>query len=113
MPRTPPGKSQLAKLARAHKPTPRAQTPRKEDYIEVIYELIHEKGYAKTRRHRKTLARNTTHSHREAQQAPRRTIHSPRKIRRNSPNRERQQHDRQDKTAPRPTRQLSKTTRRG
>ena len=47
MPKNPPGKSQLAKLARAHKPTPRAQTPRKEDYIEVIYELIHEKGYAK------------------------------------------------------------------
>src|SRR5260370_41063431 len=47
MTRTPPGKSQLAKLAHAHKPTPRAQTPRKEDYIEVIYELIHEKGYAK------------------------------------------------------------------
>src|SRR5438309_11999089 len=47
MPKNPPGKSQLAKLARAHKPTPRARTPRKEDYIEVIYELIHEKGYAK------------------------------------------------------------------
>src|SRR5207245_10114842 len=43
----PPGKSQLAKLAHAHTPTPRAQTPRKEDYVEVIYELIHEKGYAK------------------------------------------------------------------
>ncbi len=47
MTKTPPGKSQLAKLAHAHKPTPRAQTPRKEDYVEVIYELIHEKGYAK------------------------------------------------------------------
>jgi Mn-dependent DtxR family transcriptional regulator len=44
-PRT--GKSQLAKLAHAHKPTPRQQTPRKEDYIEIIYELIREKGYAK------------------------------------------------------------------
>src|SRR5215472_17976641 len=41
------GKSQLAKLASAHKPTPRQQTPRKEDYIEIIYELIREKGYAK------------------------------------------------------------------
>jgi len=40
-------KSQLAKLAYAHKPTPRQQTPRKEDYIEIIYELIREKGYAK------------------------------------------------------------------
>src|SRR2546428_9433897 len=47
MPKPPPGKSQLAKLAHAHKPTPRAQTPRKEDYIEVISELIREKGYAK------------------------------------------------------------------
>jgi Mn-dependent DtxR family transcriptional regulator len=47
MTKNPPGKSQLAKLAHAHKPTPRAQTPRKEDYIEVIYELIREKGYAK------------------------------------------------------------------
>ncbi len=47
MTKTPSGKSQLAKLAHAHKPTPRAQTPRKEDYIEVIYELIREKGYAK------------------------------------------------------------------
>ncbi len=41
------GKSQLAKLATAHKPTPRQQTPRTEDYIEIIYELIREKGYAK------------------------------------------------------------------
>ncbi len=41
------GKSQLAKLARAHKPSPREQTPRKEDYVEIIYELIREKGYAK------------------------------------------------------------------
>ncbi len=47
MTKAPPGKSQLAKLAHAHKPTPRAQTPRKEDYIEVISELIREKGYAK------------------------------------------------------------------
>ena len=47
MPKTPSGKSQLAKLAHAHKPTPRQQTPRKEDYIEIIYELIREKGYAK------------------------------------------------------------------
>ena len=47
MTRTPPGKSQLAKLAHAHKPTPRAQSPRTEDYVEVIYELIREKGYAK------------------------------------------------------------------
>jgi len=47
MTREPSKNSQLAKLAHAHKPTPRAQTPRKEDYIEVIYELIREKGYAK------------------------------------------------------------------
>jgi Mn-dependent DtxR family transcriptional regulator len=44
---TRPGKSQLAKLARAHKPGTRQQTPRKEDYVEIIYELIREKGYAK------------------------------------------------------------------
>src|SRR5919108_3755229 len=43
----PSAKSHLAKLAHAHKPTPRQQTPRKEDYIEIIYELIREKGYAK------------------------------------------------------------------
>lgn len=47
MPKSSTGKSQLAKLAHAHKPTPRQQTPRKEDYIEIIYELIREKGYAK------------------------------------------------------------------
>lgn len=47
MPKKPTTKSQLAKLATAHKPTPRQQTPRKEDYIEIIYELIREKGYAK------------------------------------------------------------------
>src|SRR5215831_5939172 len=47
MPKRIVGKSQLAKLATAHKPTPRQQTPRKEDYIEIIYELIREKGYAK------------------------------------------------------------------
>jgi len=41
------GKSQLAKLAYAHKPSRREQTPRKEDYVEIIYELIREKGYAK------------------------------------------------------------------
>ena len=41
------GKSQLAKLAIAHKPSPRQQTARKEDYIEIISELIHGKGYAK------------------------------------------------------------------
>ncbi len=42
------GKSQLARLAVAHKPSPRRkQTPRKEDYAEIIYELIREKGYAK------------------------------------------------------------------
>lgn len=41
------GKSQLAKLAHAHKPSRREQTPRKEDYVEIIYELIREKGYAK------------------------------------------------------------------
>ena len=47
MTKTSAGKSQLAKLAHAHKPTPRAQSPRTEDYVEVIYELIREKGYAK------------------------------------------------------------------
>ncbi len=41
------GKTQLAKLAHAHKPSPRGQTPRTEDYVEIIYELIREKGYAK------------------------------------------------------------------
>lgn len=47
MPRKSTGKSQLAKLATAHRPTPRQQTPRIEDYVEIIYELIREKGYAK------------------------------------------------------------------
>ncbi len=47
MARSNPSKSQLAKLAHAHKPSPREQTPRKEDYVEMIYELIREKGYAK------------------------------------------------------------------
>ncbi len=47
MARAPEGKSQLAKLARAHKPSARGQTPRNEDYVEIIYELIREKGYAK------------------------------------------------------------------
>jgi Mn-dependent DtxR family transcriptional regulator len=41
------GTSQLAKLASAHRPSRKAQTPRKEDYVEIIYELIREKGYAK------------------------------------------------------------------
>jgi hypothetical protein len=43
MTQTRPGKSQLAKLARAHKPGTKQQTPRKEDYVEIIYELIREK----------------------------------------------------------------------
>src|SRR5215831_17303526 len=47
MPKTSTGKSQLAKLAIAHKPSPRPQTARTEDYIEIISELIHGKGYAK------------------------------------------------------------------
>ena len=47
MPRNPTGKTQLAKLAYAHLPIRRQQTPRNEDYIEIISELIHEKGYAK------------------------------------------------------------------
>ncbi|SRR5712692_1727614 len=47
MPKTRTGKSQLAKLASAHKPSAKKQTPRKEDYVEIIYELIREKGYAK------------------------------------------------------------------
>lgn len=41
------GKTQLAKLAIAHRPSPRPQTARKEDYVEIISELIHGKGYAK------------------------------------------------------------------
>src|SRR2546425_9843937 len=41
------GKSKLAKLTRAYKPSARGQTPRNEDYVEIIYELIREKGYAK------------------------------------------------------------------
>jgi Mn-dependent DtxR family transcriptional regulator len=40
-------KSQLASLAVAHERSPRPQTPRIEDYAEIIYELIREKGYAK------------------------------------------------------------------
>lgn len=44
---TRPERGQLAKLARAHKPSVKGQTPRKEDYVEIIYELIREKGYAK------------------------------------------------------------------
>jgi len=47
MPRLTSDKTQLAKLAHAHKPAPRGQTPRTEDYVEIIYELIREKGYAK------------------------------------------------------------------
>ncbi len=47
MAKTRNGRSQLAKLASAHRPSPRQQTPRKEDYVEIIYELIREKGYAK------------------------------------------------------------------
>ncbi len=47
MPRPSTEKTQLAKLAHAHKPSPRGQTPRTEDYVEIIYELIREKGYAK------------------------------------------------------------------
>src|SRR5215471_6958824 len=47
MPRNSAGKTQLAKLASAHKPSPRGQSPRTEDYVEIIYELIREKGYAK------------------------------------------------------------------
>src|SRR5437899_4388742 len=47
MAKTRNGRSQLAKLASAHRPSPRRQTPRKEDYVEIIYELIRERGYAK------------------------------------------------------------------
>ncbi len=47
MPKPRKEKSKLAKLATSHRPTPRQLTPRKEDYIEIIYELIREKGYAK------------------------------------------------------------------
>ena len=47
MPTASKAKTQLAKLASAHKPGPRGQTPRTEDYVEIIYELIREKGYAK------------------------------------------------------------------
>ncbi len=47
MAKTRNGRSQLAKLASAHRPSPKQPTPRKEDYVEIIYELIREKGYAK------------------------------------------------------------------
>ena len=47
MPRKQIGKTQLAKLAIAHRSSPRPQTARKEDYVEIISELIHGKGYAK------------------------------------------------------------------
>ena len=47
MPSTTKAKTQLAKLASAHKPSPRGQSPRTEDYVEIIYELIRAKGYAK------------------------------------------------------------------
>src|SRR5437867_3387667 len=47
MAQTPPGKRKLATLALAHKPGTKQQTPRKEDYVKIIYELIREKGYAK------------------------------------------------------------------
>ena len=39
--------SHLAELASAHQPSRREQTPRIEDYVEIIYELIRERGYAK------------------------------------------------------------------
>ena len=39
--------SHLAELASAHEPSRREQTPRIEDYVEIIYELIRERGYAK------------------------------------------------------------------
>lgn len=41
------GRSHLAELASAHEPSRRQQTPRIEDYVEIIYELIRERGYAK------------------------------------------------------------------
>src|SRR5215467_3928215 len=41
------GRSHLAELASAHEPSRREQTPRIEDYVEIIYELIRERGYAK------------------------------------------------------------------
>lgn len=45
-PRAAPG-GRLAALKRAHAATPAPHTPRTEDYTEVIYELISEKGYAR------------------------------------------------------------------
>lgn len=49
MPKSSTGKSQLARLAVAHERSARRgqQSPRIEDYAEIIYELIREKGYAK------------------------------------------------------------------
>ena len=43
----PEKRSHLAELATAHEPSRREQTPRIEDYVEMIYELIKERGYAK------------------------------------------------------------------
>ena len=42
------GKNRLSQLAYAHERYPMDYTPRMEDYLEVIYELIKEKGYATT-----------------------------------------------------------------
>jgi len=39
--------ARLAVLWRAHRARPKAHTPRKEDYLEVIRELIRAKGYAR------------------------------------------------------------------
>lgn len=40
--------SRLESIKTAHHFKPRARTPRMEDYLEVIYELIEHKGYATT-----------------------------------------------------------------
>ena len=43
-----PTSERLTALEKAHVRRPRKYTPREEDYIEVIFELIKDKGYART-----------------------------------------------------------------
>src|SRR6266566_2894553 len=69
------------------------------------------KRIRQTRRHRKPPARNPPNSHRNALEAERRTAPRPRKIRRNHPNRQRQEYGRLDPETPRTAGQLSQTPR--
>jgi len=41
------GDGRLEELRRAHRPKPKARSPRAEDYLELLYELLREKGYAR------------------------------------------------------------------